>query len=561
MNWFNNLRIKLRLLLSFGLLLVLMLLLSLLANREMAVLNNGSQDLAKRWLPSVQHVEKLNSARINLRLNLFRHVYAPDDAGKDAQAKRLLELGQEFESEGQALVALLHSDEEKALWATVAQRWQDYQTGQTKVVGLSRGASQYDAVNVMQTESLPQYNALADSLMALQAAETAASLQAADGSAAVYQQARINLALITLVGLLLGTATALYVAAALAKPLHQAVSVASRIADGDLTQSIEASSTDETGTLLRAMHDMQAKLVTIISQVRASSENIATGSTQIANGNADLSQRTEEQAANLEETAASMEQLNVTVKNSADTAQQANQLATAACSAATRGGEVVGQVVATMNDISASSRRIGDIIGVIDGIAFQTNILALNAAVEAARAGEQGRGFAVVAGEVRSLAQRSAEAAREIKGLIGASVEKVETGTRLVGDAGQQMGDIVSQVQRVADLISEISAAAAEQTSGIGQVHDAVSQLDQVTQQNAALVEESAAAADNLKQQAAKLVDLVSGFRTTQGVHIAKPVAAHQVVAAQVIRRAAQSAAVPATAAPAAPSADHWESF
>jgi methyl-accepting chemotaxis protein len=336
-----------------------------------------------------------------------------------------------------------------------------------------------------------------------------------------------------------------------------AVSVASRIADGDLTQPIPASGRDETGDLLRAMRDMQTKLVAIISQVRASSENIATGSTQIANGNADLSQRTEEQAANLEETAAAMEQLNVTVKNSADTAQQANQLATAARGAAARGGDVVGQVVVTMGDISASSRRISDIIGVIDGIAFQTNILALNAAVEAARAGEQGRGFAVVAGEVRSLAQRSAEAAREIKGLIGASMERVEAGTRLVGDAGQQMTDIVAQVQRVADLIGEISAAAVEQTSGIGQVHDAVSQLDQVTQQNAALVEESAAAADNLKQQAAKLVDLVSGFKTSVGPLQAVPTPAHQQIAAQLIQRVAhRSAHTVGTGA-----GDNWESF
>jgi methyl-accepting chemotaxis protein len=559
MNWFNNLRIKQRLLLSFGLLLALMIALSVLANREMAVLSGASQDLAKRWLPSVQHVERLNSARINLRLNLFRHVYSPDDAGKDAQAKRLTELAQEFETEGQALVALLGTPEEQALWARVSQHWTDYQAGQSKVVNLSRSSSQYDAVNLMQSESLPQYNALADSLKALQSHEAQRSAQAADDSAAVYQQARLNLALITLVGVLLGTGAALYVAAALAKPMGQAVQVVSRIAEGDLTQAIEAQGRDETGDLLRAMRDMQTKLVLIISQVRSSSDNIATGSSEIAKGNADLSQRTEEQAANLEETAAAMEQLNVTVKNSADTAQQANQLATAACDAATRGGEVVGQVVATMDQISGSSKRIAEIIGVIDGIAFQTNILALNAAVEAARAGEQGRGFAVVAGEVRSLAQRSADAAREIKVLIGASVERVEAGTRLVGDAGAQMTDIVGQVQRVADLINEISAAAVEQTTGIGQVHDAVSQLDQVTQQNAALVEESAAAADNLKQQASKLVDLVSGFKTKAGLPQAAPTPDHHRVAAQVIQRASQTAAKPAPAAAAG--ADSWESF
>jgi methyl-accepting chemotaxis protein len=244
-----------------------------------------------------------------------------------------------------------------------------------------------------------------------------------------------------------------------------------------------------------------------------SSDSIATGSAQIAMGNADLSQRTEEQAANLEETAASMEQLTATVRQNSDTARQANQLASTASAAAANGGVVFGQVVGTMQSITESSRKINDIIGVIDGIAFQTNILALNAAVEAARAGEQGRGFAVVASEVRGLAQRSASAAKEIKILIGESVSKVETGSKLVDDAGQSMNDIVQQVKRVTDLIAEISSASVEQTQGISQVGDAVQQLDQVTQMNAALVEESAAAADSLKQQAHKMAEVVGIFK------------------------------------------------
>jgi methyl-accepting chemotaxis protein len=248
-----------------------------------------------------------------------------------------------------------------------------------------------------------------------------------------------------------------------------------------------------------------------------SSDSIATGASQIDSGNADLSQRTEEQAANLEETAASMEELSATVRQNADTARTAAQLATTATGAAARGGDVVGQVVQTMEDISSSSRRIVDIIGTIDGIAFQTNILALNAAVEAARAGEQGRGFAVVAGEVRTLAQRAADAAKEIKSLITANMERVDSGTRQVAEAGQAMSDLVGQVQRVNDLISEISAATHEQTSGISQVSDAVSQLDQVTQQNAALVEESAAAAGSLKLQAAQMAQVVSVFKIDAG--------------------------------------------
>ncbi|MBC7994160.1 MAG: HAMP domain-containing protein [Rhizobacter sp.] len=296
-------------------------------------------------------------------------------------------------------------------------------------------------------------------------------------------------------------------------PLDQAVKVAETVAKGDLSSRIGTTSKDEIGQLLAALGRMNDSLVGIVGQVRNASDSIATGSAEIATGNADLSQRTEEQASNLQQTAASMEQLTVTVKNNADTARQATQLASSAASVAAQGGEVVGQVVSTMQDISHSSKKIADIIGVIDGIAFQTNILALNAAVEAARAGEQGRGFAVVAAEVRSLAQRSAQAAKEIKNLIGESVGKVEAGTRLVDDAGRTMGDIVAQVQKVSDLIGEISSASGEQTMGIGQISDAVTQLDQVTQQNAALVEESAAAAESLKHQAASLAQTVSVFK------------------------------------------------
>jgi methyl-accepting chemotaxis protein len=288
--------------------------------------------------------------------------------------------------------------------------------------------------------------------------------------------------------------------------------VARRVAVGDLVR-MPATQTAPAGSVMASLGEMQANLSRVVSEVRSASDSIATGSSQIASGNADLSSRTEQQASSLEQTAASMEEMNATVKNNADTARQANQLAASASSAAAKGGEVVGQVVSTMQEITDSSRKIADIIGVIDGIAFQTNILALNAAVEAARAGEQGRGFAVVAGEVRSLAQRSAEAAREIKSLIGASVERVEAGSRLVGDAGTTMNDIVSQVKRVSDLISEISSATSEQTSGIGQVSDAVTHLDQMTQQNAALVEQSAAAAESLKRQASNLSEMVATFK------------------------------------------------
>ena len=307
-------------------------------------------------------------------------------------------------------------------------------------------------------------------------------------------------------------------------PIGRAAQVAKTIADGDLTARFDAVGSDESTELLRALRAMNDSLARIVGEVRASAETVSTGALQISEGSTDLSQRTEEQAANLEETAASMEQLTAAVQQNADTARQASQLASGARDSAAHGGEKVAQVVTTMQDIAASSRKIADIIGVIDGIAFQTNILALNAAVEAARAGEQGRGFAVVASEVRTLAQRSAAAAKEIKDLISASVQRVEAGSRLVDEAGESVGGIVNQVQRVAALINEITTASTEQASGIGQVGEAVQQLDQVTQQNAALVEESTAAAASLRDQAAKLVAEVSVFKLADGYSSLRPV-------------------------------------
>ena len=336
---------------------------------------------------------------------------------------------------------------------------------------------------------------------------------AANAAGKGYDRSMLLMALITVVSIGLGVLSSLFITRSITQPMQQAITAAQRIGDGDLTVRIQVQGRDETAQMLGALQHMGQKLSSIVSQVRNSSDSIATGSAQIATGNADLSQRTEEQASNLEQTAASMEQLSATVKNNADTARQAAQLADSASAVASEGGTAVGQVVTTMGQISDASRRIADIIGTIDGIAFQTNILALNAAVEAARAGEQGRGFAVVAGEVRTLAQRSAQAAREIKQLITESVERVEAGSRQVDQAGSTMGNIVTQVKRVADLIGEITSASQEQSQGIGQVGAAVAQLDQVTQQNAALVEESAAAAESLKQQAARLAETVAQFR------------------------------------------------
>jgi methyl-accepting chemotaxis protein len=303
----------------------------------------------------------------------------------------------------------------------------------------------------------------------------------------------------------------------------QSQQVAERVREGDLTIAVVDSARDEFSPLLQSLSEMQCSLTDVVGAVRANAEGVATASAQIAQGNQDLSGRTEQQASALQQTAATMEELGTTVRNNADSAKQANLLAQGASAVAAQGGEVVGKVVTTMQGINDSSRKIGDIISVIDGIAFQTNILALNAAVEAARAGEQGRGFAVVASEVRSLAQRSAEAAKEIKTLIGRSVEQVEQGSQLVDQAGKTMGEIVGSIQRVSGIVAEIASASVEQSSGVQQVGDAVGQMDQATQQNAALVEESAAAAESLKGQAQQLVQAVAVFKLSHGSQLGAP--------------------------------------
>ena len=303
------------------------------------------------------------------------------------------------------------------------------------------------------------------------------------------------------------------------QPLLHANALASRIAQGDLSAHVDESRADEFGDLMRSLGAMNRSLGRMVSEVRGSTDSIATASAEIASGNNDLAQRTEQTSSNLQSTASSMDALTSMVQHSADNARQASTLAASASSVAQRGGAVVTQVVATMQEIDASSKKISDIIGVIDGIAFQTNILALNAAVEAARAGEQGRGFAVVASEVRSLAQRSADAAKEIKGLIGTSVAKVQSGTKLVTDAGTTMDEIVQSVRRVADVVSEITAAASEQSSGIAGVNQSIGNLDQMTQQNAALVEQSAAAAESLREQADRMKQAVAVFKVADSYH------------------------------------------
>jgi methyl-accepting chemotaxis protein len=371
-------------------------------------------------------------------------------------------------------------------------------------------------------------------------------------------------------GVAIGAACAVFITRSITGPLHGAVEVAQRVAAGELTSQVTVEGRDETSELLQALKDMNDSLVKTVSEVRSGTETITVASEEIASGNADLSARTESQASSLEETASSMEELTSTVKQNADNARQANQLAVSASSIAIKGGSVVEQVVDTMGSIKDSSRKIVDIIGVIDGIAFQTNILALNAAVEAARAGEQGRGFAVVASEVRNLAQRSASAAKEIKSLIDDSVTKVDTGGRLVDEAGQTMGLIVTSIKQVADIMGEITAATQEQSHGIEEVNQAITQMDEMTQQNAALVEEAAAAAESMKEQAQKLASAVSIFKLAGDEFKRAAPARPAPVAARKPAAAPKPAARVAAAKPAAPkklaasaaaSGDDWEEF
>jgi methyl-accepting chemotaxis protein len=409
---------------------------------------------------------------------------------------------------------ILQAPETRAILATAKEQRAKFVADQTEFTGLMDAGNKDGATDLVLGRMAADQHEYEGSIDKLVNELSRQVHEAGEEASRIHDRGRMVMLGLGAVAILAAAMLAYLVTRSITTPINRAVHVAETVASGDLTSHIVVDSMDETGKLLQALKTMNTNLLGIVSQVRQGSDSIATGSSQIATGNQDLSQRTEEQASNLQQTAASMEQLTSTVKNNADTARAANQLANSARDVAAQGGEVVGQVVRTMDEITESSKKIADIIGVIDGIAFQTNILALNAAVEAARAGEQGRGFAVVAGEVRSLAQRSAQAAKEIKSLIGDSVEKVETGSRLVGDAGRTMTDIVSQVRRVNDMLGEITAATGEQTTGISQIADAVTQLDQVTQQNAALVEESAAAAESLKQQAARLVDAVSVFKT-----------------------------------------------
>jgi len=513
MKWFYDLRISKKLLISFILVLALTTTLGIFSIVQLGKVNQASTDIATNWMPSVSTSLELKVLLVRIRTVQLQHVLSSKEEDFVTNEKLLDDMVPAMKKKLADYEKLVDTKAEKAIFLQFVKNFDTFLTLQKKILLLSRANKNDEARDVIVKEATPVYLAMFAAADKLVSVNQEGAKNADESAENTYRSSRILITAMLGICIVIGMLMAVWVARIVSNPLRLAVDVAQRVADGDLTADIRPTSKDETGQLMTSLKAMNDSLLKIVTEVRQGTDTIATASNEIAVGNLDLSSRTEQQASSLEETASSMEELTSTVKQNADNARQANQLAVSASEVAIQGGSVVEQVVSTMGSINDSSKKIVDIISVIDGIAFQTNILALNAAVEAARAGEQGRGFAVVASEVRSLAQRSASAAKEIKALIDDSVEKVDTGSKLVAQAGSTMSEVVSSVKRVTDIVGEISAASQEQSTGIEEVNQAITQMDEVTQQNAALVEEAAAAAQSLQDQAAKLAEVVSVFK------------------------------------------------
>ena len=519
---YKGMKLATKLISAFVAVCILGAVVSAIGIRNMATMNTSSETMYKKDMLGLSFVKEANIDLLYVGRSLRNALLAStEDQRSSALAKADENLALTRKNLDQAK-PLYWSEKGKAGFAELEAQWSEYTAAVGKLRSMSAQAKlseQQEATKYLFGDFAKLVNKVDDQMTALADIKETNGKLAFERNEQAYETARNLMIGLVFAAVILGVGLGVWLTRGLTRQLggepEEAADLARRVAAGDLSSHVSLRPGD-TRSVMAALSDMQANLAQVVSNVRQNSESVATASAQIAQGNQDLSSRTEEQASALQQTAATMEQLGTTVRNNADSAKQANQLAQGASTVAAQGGEVVGKVVTTMQGISDSSRKIGDIIGVIDGIAFQTNILALNAAVEAARAGEQGRGFAVVASEVRSLAQRSAEAAKEIKTLIGRSVEQVEQGTALVDQAGKTMGEIVGSIQHVSDIVAEISSASAEQSNGVQQVGEAVSQMDQATQQNAALVEESAAAAESLKGQAQQLVRAVAVFKLSQ---------------------------------------------
>jgi methyl-accepting chemotaxis protein len=547
----THLNINARLKLGFGILVSMIVVMAVLSLGRFYSIDAATHAMSEVDVPSeiaattVQTLVNENVARVLSLVVLEKaerpKAYAAIDKNKKVIGEALAQLDK-----------LLTHENEKELMVKINASLAVFSVGFLQVADLIEGDSKDMAAKLLSTEILPARDVMmghVEQLAELQKIDVARGAQAIHHDIDV---SKIILVCLGIGGLLIGIGSSRRIGRSVIAPLRQAVEIAKRVAEGDLTTNIIVTSSDETGQLLQALKDMNASLHKTVGDVRSSSDTIATASSEIAAGNLDLSSRTESQASSLEETASSMEELTSTVKQNADNARQANQLVLSASSVAVRGGQVVSQVVDTMASIKESSRKIVDIIGVIDGIAFQTNILALNAAVEAARAGEQGRGFAVVASEVRNLAQRSAGAAKEIKVLISDSVEKVDGGSKLVDEAGQTMDLIVTSVKQVADIMGEITAASEEQSAGIEQINQAINQMDEMTSQNAALVEEASAAAQSMQEQAGMLTQSVSVFQLIHGTSTR---------AGQAARPKSALSIKPSRPVASKPASSDWEQF
>ncbi len=509
----KNLKISTLLAASMALLMGLMLAIVAVALVQLGAMRDDLREVSGKWLPSAVAQGDIKSEIALYRIQVGQHVMTNDEGKMALVAQAVEQTLQRITQRRQEYAALLRSDEERTLFGTVEADWGAVSQSHAQVLAQSTNREKFPARKAYDTESGVEFDKLMADLGKLTALINTHAHDAASHAEIRFGMAQTTLVLALAIAMVVAIASGLGLIRLITRPIHTLVGLARKIADGDLSHPIAVNSGNEVGQLLEALQQMQHQLAQVVRQVRQGAEAVASASAEIAHGNHDLSARTEHQAAALEAASANMRTLDETIGHTAQNAAQANQLAHSASQVAQRGGDVVANVVQTMKGINEASAKIADIIAVIDGIAFQTNILALNAAVEAARAGEQGRGFAVVASEVRSLAGRCANAAKEIKQLIGTSVERVEQGTALVDTAGSTMAEVLGSVQRVTAIVAEISAASHSQSADVGQVGQAVGNMDQSTQQNAALVEQMAAAASGLQGQAQDLVQVVAVFK------------------------------------------------